>query len=123
MFDPEKQFIRDKILSLIETAEQGVEVLYELAIDGRDRLYGEKDRKRIVNKTASLIKTDPGTEFSDEERYEMVRQIVKNQRELRMFRAFLSDDSYRSIKTAMRQERFNCRIQWIKQKWPFAPWN
>ena len=123
MLEPEGQFIRDKILSLIETAEQGVEVLYELAVDNRDRLYGEKDRERIINKTASLIQTAPGTEFSDEKRYEMIRQIVKNQRELRLFRPFLSDGSYRSIKTAMRQERFNCRIQWIKRKLPFASKN
>ena len=123
MFDPEWQFIRDKILSLIETSEQGVEVLYELAVDNRNRLYGEKNRERIINKTASLMQTAPGTEFSDETRYEMVRQIVKNQRELRLFRHFLSDGSYRSIKTAMRQERFNCRIQWIKQRLPFVSEN
>ena len=119
--DAERQLIKDKTLSLIKTSEQGVKILYELEFSGMVyQIGGEEKKELIMNKTASLIKIAPGTTLSDEERYEMVRQVAKTSQELNLLRSFLSDHSYRRVKSAIRRERFNCRIQWIKQQLPFT---
>ena len=106
------------ILSLIQTAEKGAQILKDWGY-----IFSKSEREFVVSQMlphipaveegVELLRSNEGV-FFETEKYQVANKTAKTGKELALFREFLSDESYESIKKVRRQERIECMKAWGK---------